>query len=337
MPPRKRTSSLLNGDAKQDAAAAPETAEESHELEDALALAEQAEAEAVAAEAAATAARARARALALRRKAEAAAATTKVSATAATVDVAKVQAAETSVVDHPTEVEPATVDPSPTAAPPVFVATASPDLDETEAVEVDEPSDLDESTVRDGLLVEDDVDETDEESDEESGRRRFRLRRPRPKTIAAALVVFIASALLGASLGMVLLHREFAADQQHSAEFAAAARQGVVTLMSLNFNSAESDVKRILDNTTGDFKKDFESQASQFTQMAQESKVVTEATVNSAAVQSISTNTATVLVAVTTKVSNAASNQQEPRSWRLRVNVARDGDQIKLAKVEFVP
>jgi Mce-associated membrane protein len=46
---------------------------------------------------------------------------------------------------------------------------------------------------------------------------------------------------------------------------------------------------------------------------------------------------ATVLVAVTTNVSNKASAKQDPRSWRLRVGMARDGDQIKLAKVEFVP
>ena len=50
--------------------------------------------------------------------------------------------------------------------------------------------------------------------------------------------------------------------------------------MSLNFNSADDDVKRIIDNTTGDFKKDFESQADDFTKVAQESKVITEATVN---------------------------------------------------------
>jgi Mce-associated membrane protein len=48
-------------------------------------------------------------------------------------------------------------------------------------------------------------------------------------------------------------------------------------------------------------------------------------------------DTATVLVAVTTQVSNVASKQQEPRSWRLRVDMARDGGQLKLAKVEFVP
>jgi Mce-associated membrane protein len=151
------------------------------------------------------------------------------------------------------------------------------------------------------------------------------------------LVILCTVGFLGASAYMVLHHRQATEQQQQSAEFAAAARQGVVTLMSLNFNTAADDVKHIIDNTTGDFKKDFEGQADEFTKVAQESKVVTVATVNATAVQSMTKDTATVLVAVTTQVSNVASKQQEPRSWRLRVNLARDGGQLKLAKVEFVP
>ena len=151
------------------------------------------------------------------------------------------------------------------------------------------------------------------------------------------MVVLCTVALLVVSVLIVAHHRSVQAEQQRSAEFAAAARQGVVTLMSLNFNRAEDDVKRIIDNTTGDFRKDFQGQADEFTKVAQASKVITEATVNATAVQSMSKDTATVLVAVTTSVSNAASKEQQPRSWRLRVDMARDGGQLKLAKVEFVP
>lgn len=100
------------------------------------------------------------------------------------------------------------------------------------------------------------------------------------------------------------------AEQQRSAEFVAAARQGVVTLMSLDFTRAEEDVQRILDNTTGDFRKEFAGQAENFTEVAQQSKVVTEATVNAIAVRSMTADAANVLVAVTTRVSNAAANEQ---------------------------
>lgn len=170
-----------------------------------------------------------------------------------------------------------------------------------------------------------------------SRQRRPRLPRPSLALAAAALAVALTVGFVAAGVYMTLHHQRVVAQQERSAEFAAAARQGVVTLMSLDFTRAEEDVQRIIDNTTGDFRKDFEGQAEIFTQVAQESKVITEATVNSVAVASMTQDTATVLVAVTTNVSNAASQEQQPRSWRLSVDVARDAGQIKLAKVEFVP
>ena len=168
-------------------------------------------------------------------------------------------------------------------------------------------------------------------------RRLVKLPRTGPKAVAAILVILLSLGLFGVGGWMIWHHHRVVADQQRSAEFAAAARQGVVTLMSLDFNHAEDDVKRILDNTTGDFKKDFEGQAPEFTDAAKQSKVVTEATVNATAVQSMTKDTATVLLAVTTRVFEGAGQQPEPRSWRLSVDVAREGGQVKLEKVEFVP
>ncbi|MGH3643843.1 MAG: hypothetical protein ACRDUX_33030 [Mycobacterium sp.] len=314
MPPWKRASSVLNGDTRDDPKDAPKDVMETPGADDASALAEEAEAEAVAAEAAAVAARARARALKLRRQAEAAAA----------VKVAP-----------PTETVPV-VPPE-----PVDVVESEPDTEPE--IEPDEPvADTvaaDEAVVdtADADTADADVEVYDEVEEQPARRRRLTLPRVRLKWVAATLVVLCTLGFLGASGYMVWHHRQVQAEQQRSAEFAAAARQGVVTLMSLNFNNAEADVKRIIDNTTGDFKKDFQGQSDEFAKVAQASKVITEATVNATAVQSMSKDTATVLVAVTTQVSNAASKEQQPRSWRLRVDMARDGGQLKLAKVEFVP
>jgi Mce-associated membrane protein len=196
----------------------------------------------------------------------------------------------------------------------------------------------DDDVIADEIVDFDDADDADEPVDTEPTRRR-RLKLPQIglKFVAAGLVILLSLGLFGAGGWMIWHHHQVVAEQQRSAEFVAAARQGVVTLMSLDFNHAEDDVKRIIDNTTGDFRKDFEGQAPEFTDVAKQSKVVTEATVNAAAVQSMTKDTATVLIAVTTRVSNVASKQQEPRSWRLSVDVARDGGQVKLAKVEFVP
>jgi Mce-associated membrane protein len=107
--------------------------------------------------------------------------------------------------------------------------------------------------------------------------------------------------------------------------------------MSLDFNKAQENVQQIIDNSTGQFKTDFENQADDFVKVAQESKVVTDVTVNATAVEKMSPDTAVVLVAATSRVTNAAGAKQEPRAWRLSVNLKREGGQIKMEKVEFVP
>jgi Mce-associated membrane protein len=44
-----------------------------------------------------------------------------------------------------------------------------------------------------------------------------------------------------------------------------------------------------------------------------------------------------VLVAATSTISNPAGVNQQPRSWRLSVNLTRDGGQIKMSSMEFIP
>ncbi|MDT5208470.1 MAG: Mce-associated rane protein, partial [Mycobacterium sp.] len=100
------------------------------------------------------------------------------------------------------------------------------------------------------------------------------------KVVAATLASLCTIALIAVSVIMVKHHRDQAAEQQRSAEYAAAARQSAVTLMSLDFNKAKEDVQRIIDNSTGQFRDDFKNQADDFIKVAQDSKVITEVTVN---------------------------------------------------------
>jgi Mce-associated membrane protein len=176
------------------------------------------------------------------------------------------------------------------------------------------------------------------EASEETARKRGRwLPRPSAKRVAVGLAIMCICALLAASGYMVWQHRQAMQEQQRSAEFVAAGKQTVVTLMSLNFNRAQEDVQRIIDNSTGQFKDDFQNTAEDFVKVAQDAKVITEVTVNSTAVESMTDDSAVVLVSATSRVTNNAGAQQEPRSWRLSVNLQRDGGQIKMSKVEFVP
>ncbi|MCB0951027.1 MAG: hypothetical protein KDB44_17495 [Mycobacterium sp.] len=164
-----------------------------------------------------------------------------------------------------------------------------------------------------------------------------RLPHPTWKGIAATVLVLCTAALLAGSGYMIWNHRQVEKLQQQNAEYAAAARQGVVTLMSLDFNTAQENVDRIIANSTGQFKDDFEQQAADFVTVAQDSEVVTDVTVNSTAVETMTDDTAVVLVAAASRVTNASGANQEPRTWRLSVGLQRVDGQIKMSKVEFVP
>lgn len=163
------------------------------------------------------------------------------------------------------------------------------------------------------------------------------LRRPRWKVVGVAVAIVCTCALVAVSGYMAWHHQQALRHQQHVAEFAAAARQGVVALFSIDHNKAKEDVQRILDNSTGQFRDDFQHEADDFIKAAQDAKVVTEGTVQAAAVESMTDDSAVVLVAATSTVTNAVGAKQDPRPWRLSVSVSRDGDQIKISKVEFVP
>lgn len=173
--------------------------------------------------------------------------------------------------------------------------------------------------------------------DSKPGRDRRRLLGRLLAYLAAGIAVAGTCALITLSVLMVINHRHQAAEQQRRAEYTAAAKQSVVTLMSLDFNKAKEDVQRIIDNSTGQFSNDFKLQAEDFIKVAQDSKVITEVTVNATAVDSMTDDTAVALVSATSRVTNSAGANQEPRSWRLSVQLQREGDQIKMSKVEFVP
>lgn len=267
------------------------------------ALAEQADAEAAEAEALAAAARARARAIQLRRQAEAA------------------------------------------EGPPADAAVpAEEEVDADATVSEAEPEGSESEFENIGAEPVSDVEAGDHDADGSADaealparpRRRLRLNR---SVVAAVLAVAVILAALSGSVYMVVQHRDAIRHRERVAEFAAAARQGVVTLTSLDFNNAKHDVQRILDDSTGTFRDDMAKVADDFVAVVEQSKVVEQGSVQAVAVDldSVTDDSAVVLVASTSEVTNAAGAKQDPRKFRLIVTITREGDQLKMSKVEFVP
>jgi Mce-associated membrane protein len=287
---------------------------------DAMALLEEAEAEAAEADALAAAARARARAVRLRREVQAA-------AEAETAEAAaEAQAAE--------EIPDADEDTTDTGE--AETDEAETEEDDTETVEATETDKAETDKAETEEEVSDETPE-DAEPESESARSRRRVRLPSLSVTWKAAVIILICAFIGASGYMMWQRHETTERNQRTANFAAGARQGIVNMFSLDFNRAKEDVQRVVDSSTGQFRDDFQQRAKDFTTVVEQSKVVTQGTVNAAAVQSIDGNSALVLVAASSRITNAAGAKDEPRNWRLKVTVTDDAGQYKMSKVEFVP
>jgi Mce-associated membrane protein len=163
--------------------------------------------------------------------------------------------------------------------------------------------------------------------------RRVALPRPGPTSIAVGAAIVLICASLAVSGYVVCHHRTTVDEQQRSVQFAAAARRGAVTLMSIDAGKAREDLQRIIDNATGQFKNEMLLTANE---QVEQSKLSTNATVTAVAVESMTTDSAVVLVTTKSQAVDADNAKSPPRYWRLVMTLQRDGGQLKIAKIEFV-
>jgi Mce-associated membrane protein len=160
---------------------------------------------------------------------------------------------------------------------------------------------------------------------------------PIGKVLAVGAAVLVICAGAGASGFLLWKHHTVEQRQQRSAEFSAAARQGVVNLMTVNFDSAKEDVQRLLDSSTGKFHDDLQSTAADLTTSLEQSNVTTTVTVQSSAIESMSADTGVVLVAARSEASaEKKGSPRPPADWRLAVTLTRDNGQLKMSAVDFV-
>jgi Mce-associated membrane protein len=165
---------------------------------------------------------------------------------------------------------------------------------------------------------------------------RRRLRAPNLAVALTIAAVVAICALLGVSGWMAWQHHNVVQERQRAAAYIATARQGVINLTSLDFNKAKEGVQRVLDSATGEFRDDFQRRAADFESVVKDSKAVTEGSVAATAVESMNNDSAVVLVLCNERVTNIAGAKDQPRTFRFRVSVVHDGDQLKVSKVEFV-
>ncbi len=162
------------------------------------------------------------------------------------------------------------------------------------------------------------------------------LRRPGRKAVAACAGFVLVCSSVAASGYMVWQHNRITHNRQLAAEFAAAARQGVTTLMSLDGQHAKEDIQRLIDSCTDPLKSQIEATSGVMAKRAEDSKVVSKVTVEAVAVESVTDNSGVVLVAAKSDVTEADNTKRPPALWRLSVGLNREGGQLKMSKVDFL-
>jgi Mce-associated membrane protein len=187
-----------------------------------------------------------------------------------------------------------------------------------------------------------DADQADEaeEADAVEGVAAEDAKKPRISHLKLALIAGIVLVLalggLTGWLGYSAYNSVKAKDQRDL--FLQVGRQGAINLTTIDWEHADADVQRVLDSATGTFYDDFQQRAQPFIAVVKQAKSKSVGSITEAGIESESGDEGQVLVAVTVQTSNAGAPEQQPRAWRMRISVKKDGDDnAKVSNVEFVP
>ncbi len=167
----------------------------------------------------------------------------------------------------------------------------------------------------------------------EKPRRRRRRLGPTGQALAAGTLMVVLIAAVAGWQG----YQSYQSFREHQVRelFLGTARQAAVNLTSIGYADAEGDVRKILDSATGSFHDEFQQRASKFLDVVKQTQVKSEGTVTEAAVESMNSDRAQVLVAVSVKSTQGAA-AQPPRGWRIRITVEKVGGSTKVSDVGFI-
>lgn len=185
------------------------------------------------------------------------------------------------------------------------------------------------------------ADELRRQFDDAARSERRARRQSRRRALLKPAAVGIALLLIGASVTLTALmmwhHRDVDRQRQREAQFTAAARQSVVTMMSLDPATVRQEMQRVVDNSTGKFKDALQAGgADEIAKGVEQSGVRTTLNVKGAAVESMTDDSAVVLVAATSDGTTKDNQKLPSATWRISVSLKDEGGQLKTEQFEFV-
>ena len=144
--------------------------------------------------------------------------------------------------------------------------------------------------------------------------------------LVAAIVVLVGSA--------PAVDEELTADQR---EVAAAARTEALAFLTVDHRNMDPLVDAVLAGATGEFKKQYADQRARLVKEAKRTGATSTGEVVALGVGDMDADSATVLVAANSDVSNnRTGGEPQTRYYRLRLDLVRDGDRWLTNNVQFV-
>ncbi|MGL4305442.1 MAG: hypothetical protein ACRCSF_04745 [Mycobacteriaceae bacterium] len=153
-------------------------------------------------------------------------------------------------------------------------------------------------------------------------------------------ITIFSAVILALSIAVISLwydYRETKTAQNDRLAFLQAGRQAVLNLTTVSTDTVDADIERLLNSSTGAFREDFSARSDSFLSVVKQAQVTTVGQITEAGIESSTSEGAQLLISATSKVTNSSGAQEEPRIWRLRVNMERVDGKILIAKVDFVP
>lgn len=163
----------------------------------------------------------------------------------------------------------------------------------------------------------------------------LRKRWPRISPVVSVALVLVAA--VGALVGWLGFRAHQAQEGQALKNlYVQTARQAALNLTTISYTEADTDIRRILDSSTGAFREDFQRRSEPFVAVVKQARSKSEGTVTEAGLESVTGDGAQVLLAVSVRTSLAEAPAGPPRNWRMRISVAKDGAGARISNVQFV-
>ncbi|MBS4102992.1 hypothetical protein [Tsukamurella paurometabola] len=153
-------------------------------------------------------------------------------------------------------------------------------------------------------------------------------------SVAALLIGTVAA---GAGAGWFLVqHRDANQARDRDKSVMDTAGRVAADLVTLRAGSADDDIKKIQESSTGEFRQQIGDSTSSFAAVLRQGEVDSTGKASQLAIEESGDDQSVVLAAVTSTLKNSESPEAQQRVYRMRVTLDRSGSNWLVSKVEFV-